>query len=112
MAYRNLNVLDAAQQAAKQINALIDRPRRRKLLHVRQLRKSAQSVAANIAEAFGRGPGPDRDRILRIARGESEETIGHLKGNLDADRIDEKEHRLMHSRYVVIVKMLDSILKD
>jgi four helix bundle protein len=110
MAFRNLNVLDAAEQAAKQVNALIDRSSRPRLLHVRQLRDSAQSVVANIAEGFGRGRGRDRNRPLEIARGESEETIRHLSANFQANRIGATEYRPLHNRYVVIVKMLNSLL--
>jgi four helix bundle protein len=110
MPHRNLNVLDAAEQAAGQINALIDRSTRPPLLHVRQIRNSAQSVVANIAEGFGRGKGRDRDRPLEIARGESEETIRHLNANFLAQRIGATEYRPLHNRYVVIVKMLNSIL--
>jgi len=110
MPHRNLNVLDAAEQAAKQINALIDRPARPPLLHVRQMRDSAQSVVANIAEGFGRGSGRDRDRPLEIARGESEETIRHLNANFHANRIGANDYYPMRNRYVVIVKMLNSVL--
>jgi four helix bundle protein len=61
MASRNLNVLDAAERAADGINSILDRfPRQ--LLHARQMRDSAQSVAANISEGFGRGTGRDRAR--------------------------------------------------
>ena len=110
MPHRNLNVLDAAEQAARQVNALIDRSKRPPLLHVRQLRDSAQSVVANIAEGFGRGTGRDRDRPLEIARGESEETIRHLNANYHANRISENDYHPMRNRYVVIVKMLNSLL--
>jgi four helix bundle protein len=110
MPHRNLNVLDAAEQAAKQVNALIDRSKRPPLLHAKQLRDSAQSVAANIAEGFGRGTGRDRDRPLEIARGESEETICHLKANYEADRISPNDYHPLRNRYVVIVKMLNSLL--
>ncbi len=110
MPFRNLNVLDAAEQAAKRINALIDRSKRPPLLHVRQLRDAAQSVVANIAEGFGRGTGRDRDRPLEIARGESEETIRHLNANFQANRIGAQDYRPLHNHYVVIVKMLNSLL--
>jgi four helix bundle protein len=110
MPVRNLNVLDAAEQAARQINVLIDAPRRPRLLHVRQLRKSAQSVVANIAEGFGRGTGRDRNRPLEIARGESEETIRHLNANFQASRIPAADYRPLHNRYVVIVKMLNALI--
>ena len=113
MAYRNLDVLDAAEQAAKQVNDLIDRSERTRLLHVRQLRNAAQSVVANISEGFGRGKGRlERDRSLRIARGEAEETISHLKANFLSNRIDAKEYYAVRNRYVVIVKMLNALLND
>jgi four helix bundle protein len=78
MAHRDLDVLDAAERAADGIDDLIRRfPRR--LLHLSQLRRSVQSIVANIREAFGRGKGRDRARPLEIARGETEEAIGHLR---------------------------------
>ena len=110
MPHRNLNVLDAAEQAAKQINALIDRSTRPRLLHVEQLRNSAQSVVANIAEGFGRGTGRDRDRPLEIARGEAEETIRHLTANYHANRIGGTDYYRLRNRYVVIVKMLSALV--
>ena len=110
MPHRNLNVLDAAEQAAKEVNALIDRSTRPPLLHVKQLRDAAQSVVANIAEGFGRGTGRDRDRSLEIARGEAEETIRHLSANYQANRISENEYYRLRNRYVVIVKMLNALL--
>jgi len=110
MAHRNLNVLDAAEQAAQQITSLIDRERDLPLLHVRQLRDAAQSVVANIAERFGRGTRQDRDRSLAIARGEAEETIRHLNANYQANRISAGDYHALRNRYVVIVKMLNSLL--
>ena len=113
MPHRNLNVLDAAEQAAKQINELIDRAKRPRLLHVKQLCDSAQSVVANIAEAFGRGgSGRDRNRSLGIARGESEETIRHLTANFHANRVGAKDYWRLQNRYVVIVKMLNPLVNE
>ena len=109
MAHRDLNVLDAAERAAEAINRLIDRfPR--KLLHVRQMRKSAQSIVANISEGFGRGRGRARERSLEIARGETEEAIQHLKANFRAHRIPSKDYWPPHNLLVVVVKMLNSML--
>ena len=110
MPYRNLDVLDAAERAAAQINAMIDCAPRGRLLHVTQMRKSVQSICANIRDGFGRRSGRDRDRSLEIARGETEETIGHLKANFRGKRIDTKEYWPHHNLLVVIVKMLNSFL--
>jgi hypothetical protein len=68
-------VLDAAKQAADGVNRLIGYTRRR-LLHVAQMRDSAQSISVNIARALLAARGPARP--LEIAPGEAEETIQHL----------------------------------
>jgi four helix bundle protein len=109
MTYRNLHVLDAAEHAEDRVNELIERAPR-PLLHARQLRDSAHSVTANISEGFGRGTGRDRDRSLAIARGESEETIQHLAANFRAERIGAKDYWPLRNQYVVIGKMINSIV--
>ena len=81
------------------------------MLHVNQLRNSVQSIGANIAEGFGRGSDRDRARLLRIARGEAEETIRHLKANFQANRVAPKDYWSIHNLLVVIVKMLTSFLR-
>ena len=111
MAHRNLDVLDAAERAAELLNELIDQSPRGQLLHVQQMRDSAQSIVANIREGFGRRPGRGRARSLEIARGETEETIGHLKANFRAQRIAPKKYWPFHNRYVVIAKMLSPLLR-
>ena len=110
MAYRDLNVLDAADRVADLLNDLIDRSPRGQLMHVAQMRASVQSIGANISEGFGRGMGRDRDRSLEIARGETEETIRHLNANFRARRVEPKDYWPLHNLLVVIAKMLSSFL--
>ena len=110
MVRRDLDVLDAARRAADQVNKLIDRSPRGRLLHVRQMRKSVQSIAANISEGFGRGKGRDRNRSLEIARGETEETIQHLSANFRTDRIAPVDYWPIHNLLSVIEKMLNSLM--
>ena len=107
--HRDLAVLDAADQVADEINRLIDRAPRR-LLHTAQLRDSAQSIGANISEGFGRGKGAERRRALRVARGEAEETIRHLRANLVSERITQAVFWRLNNRLITIVKMLTSLL--
>jgi four helix bundle protein len=110
MGYRNLDVLDAAERAAQQINDLIDRSPPRRLLHVGQMRDSAQSIGANIGEGFGREPGPDRAHRLVIARGEAEETIPPPERELALAPDQPKEYWPIRNLLVVIVRMLNSLL--
>jgi four helix bundle protein len=104
MTFRDLNVLDAANRAADQVIELIDRRSRRRLLFVMQMRESVESISANISEGFGRGEGPDRARMLRIAQGETEETIQHLKANFRTRRIPAEEYWPIHNLLVVIAR--------
>jgi four helix bundle protein len=110
--HRDLNLLDAAKRAADRVNGLIDRPRGHRLLHIGQMRASVQAISANIGEGFGRGAGRDRARLLHIARGEAEETIQHLGANFRTRRIAPKEYWPVHNLLVVIVKMLNSFLRE
>jgi len=109
--HRGLTVLDAADVVADEINRLIDGGLRR-LIHVQQLRKAAQSIGANISEGFGRGPGRERDHALRVARGEAEETIRHLRANYEAGRISREDFWRIRNRLVTIVRMLSSLLGE
>lgn len=43
-----------------------------------QLTRAAESIPANIAEAYGRGFGRDGARFLRVARGSATELESHL----------------------------------
>jgi four helix bundle protein len=109
VAHRGLNVLDAAERLADGIERLIERYPWR-LLHISQLRRSVQSISANIGEGFGREVGRDRDRALVIARGETEETTRHLSSNFRTRRIGPEDYWPLHDLAVVIVKMLNSLL--
>ena len=43
-----------------------------------QIARAAESIPANIAEAYGRGFGKDGARFLRVARGSAAELESHL----------------------------------
>jgi four helix bundle protein len=109
MPFRDLNVLDAAEQLDDAINRLIDGTSR-SLIHAGQMRNSAHSICSNIAEGFGRRPGRDRIHPLERARGEAEETIRHLGANYRSNRIGAGEYWPLRNRVLVIVKMLKSLI--
>jgi four helix bundle protein len=73
--YRDLQVWQKAHELVLLVFKLTDKfPRTDQFGIVSQVRRSASSVAANIAEGFGRGTTKELLRSLQIARGELEET--------------------------------------
>lgn len=109
--HRDLDVLDAADLVADEVNRLIDGSPRR-LIHVQQMRKAAQAIGANISEGFGRGRGRERDHSLRVARGEAEETIRHLRPNFKTSRIAKADYWRIRNRLITITRMLTSLLHE
>src|SRR3954466_2894184 len=109
---RRVVVQEAADLVVDEVNHILDSKPRKRLLHVAQLRKSANSVSANIAEGLGRGEGAARNDKYRTARGEAKETISHLRSNFEADRIQSSVYWRLRNRSMTIIKMLDSLLGE
>ena len=109
MSAHYFRVLDAANSASDQIVQLTD-DKRRRLLHVTQMRRAGQSIAANIAEAKGRASHRDRIYKYEVARGEAEETMAHLSSNLRTGRITPAEFQPLNNRLRAIVKMLSALI--
>jgi four helix bundle protein len=99
-----------AREIRDEVNqlTLAARPR---LLHHTQLQESAQSIPANIREAYGRDAGRDRKQFLRFARGSAEETDEHLLSNRSAHRLEDKQYWRLHHRLVLAIKMLNSLIE-
>lgn len=109
---RRVAVQDAADLVLDEVNRVIDSSPRKRLLHVAQLRKSANSMSANIAEGLGRGEGAARNDEYRTARGEAKETISHLRSNFEAERIPNSVYWRLRNRSMTVIKMLDSLLGE
>lgn len=107
----NLRVLDAARAVVDDIVTMISRSRH-PILHEAQLRDAAQSITANIREAYGRRRGPERNQFFRFARGSAEEADEHLRANFAANRLPARLYWQMHNRLAVIVRMLSALMTD
>ena len=77
-----------------------------------QIRRSANSVSANIAEAFGRKTKKDKSHFYIIARGSAFETQSHLLYGTKIGYFEEES--VMHSinKYNDIIHELNKILKS
>ena len=106
-----LRIMDAARSVVDDVNTLLDDPLSR-LLYDDQLRESAQSIAANIREAYGRRAGRERSQFLRFARGSAEETDEHLGANFRASRLEPRRYWALHNRLTVIKRMLTTLINQ
>jgi four helix bundle protein len=102
-------VLDVARLVVDDVNLLIDKHGPR-VLHKKQLTDAVESIVANIREAQGRDPGPDRNQFFRFARASAEETDEHLRTNWGARRVDEKWYWRQHNRLSVSIRMLNGLM--
>ena len=107
---RKLALEDAADLAVDRVNRLIDESPKR-LIYVSQMRKSVGAVSAQVAEGFGRGPGPERNHKLRMANGEAEETIRHLRANWQSGRLENRTFWSIRDLLITITKMIEALLR-
>jgi four helix bundle protein len=103
--------LEVARAIADEVNQLLG-DRKLRLIHRAQLRKSSQSIPANIREGMGRNRGPDRSQAYRYARGSAEETDEHLRANFADGRVPTGPYRRVHNRLALVVKMLDANIES
>ena len=104
-----LRVVQVARAIVDELNDLSASSSR--IANDHQLRRSAQSVAANIREGFGRRKGAERNQFLRIARGSAEETDEHLRTHAAQKHIAPATYWRLHHRLVVCIRMLNALME-
>jgi four helix bundle protein len=76
-----------------------------------QIRRSAASVPANIAEGCGRNTGPDLARFFHIAVGSASELEYHLLLARDLGFITNADYDVLTTRTTEVKRMLASYIK-
>jgi four helix bundle protein len=74
-----------------------------------QLRRSALSISANIAEAFGRQHNKDKINFYSFARGSLTETQSHLEYAKRVGYLSEESHRKLDKQLELLHKDLNKI---
>ena len=110
MNFRRLDVYQLALQVIADSASMIETPGHSELRD--QLRRAAQSVALNIAEATGRTQVQDQRRFFAIARGSAMECaaivdICRLHGAAKASVLDEVDGRLLS-----VVRILSKLARE
>ena len=75
-----------------------------------QLRRSAASVPANIAEGFGRGGNTELARFLQIAMGSASEVEYHILLARDLNFLTNQIYDDLNGRVVEVKRMLAALL--
>ena len=76
-----------------------------------QIRRSSNSVTANIAEAFGRKQKKDKSRFYHISRGSAFETQSHLLYGVKVGYFEESKVKKLLASYSELIHELNKILK-
>ena len=75
-----------------------------------QLRRASASIAANIAEGFGRGGNVELARFLQIAIGSAYEVEYHILLAKDLGFIGKESNELLNTHVIEIKRMLAALL--
>jgi four helix bundle protein len=77
-----------------------------------QIRRSASSIPANIAEGFHRNSTKELLQFLYNARGSYGETLYHLRLAFDLNYVDKKNYTELRNGYIDIGKQLNGWIKS
>lgn len=109
--FRKLLVWQKATALAKRVDAIVPRIRRKKPRLADQLERSAESVAACIAEGRGRATDKDFAHFVTLAIASVTELEHHLQRAYDCEFLDEDEHRSLTDDAIEVRKMLIGLRK-
>lgn len=86
-------------------------PRKEDYALTSQIRRSAESISANISEGFGRSGSKDKTRFYKFSRGSAYETKNHLiYGNL-VKYFEEEKSQLIIIEIELLIHELNKIIK-
>jgi four helix bundle protein len=110
--FRELKVWEKAHRLVVDVYRLTGAfPAEERFGLVAQLRRSAASVPANIAEGCGRGSERELARFLSIAAGSASEAEYHLLLAYDLGYLAEGNHRELDQRTNEVKRMLNSFIQ-
>ena len=109
--FRSLKVWQGAYDLSLEIYKITEKfPKEEKFSLVDQLRRSSISVAANIAESYGRYHNKDKVQLLIIARGSIYEVRSHLSIALGLNFINQGTFQDLENKYEILSKQLNSFV--
>jgi four helix bundle protein len=110
--YRKLKVWEKSHEVVLSVYKMTDSfPKKEVYGLVSQVRRSAASIPANIAEGCGKISDQDFARYLQIALGSTHETEYYLLLSKDLKYLREEEYNSLNIRIIEIKSMLIALIK-
>jgi len=110
--FRNLEVWGKAHQLTLNVYRTTKNfPREERFGLTSQMRRSAASIPANIAEGCGRTGNAEFHRFLQMAMGSASELEYHLLLSRDLEYVDGDKHTTLNDETVRVKRMLASLLR-
>ena len=104
--------IKAHELAIEVFNMTVDLPRSEDYGLTSQIRRSANSVPANIAEGFGRRTNKDKSYYYTIARGSAFETQNHLLYSNKVKYFKDDKTNNLFERYADLIFDLNKLMKS
>lgn len=109
--FEDLNAWQEARNLARMVFELCSKSKREFSL-CDQIKRSAISVMANLAEGFGRFSVKDAKHFYTTARGSLAETQSHLYVFKDAGLIDDSCFDLLYEKSIVVNKLINGLISN
>ena len=107
----DLELYKEAKKFRKNVTATANTfPKEEKFLLIAQIKDSARSITANIAEGYGRFNWQETIQFCRISRGSLMETIDHLSSALDENYITNERFNELKLQYEHLLKLLNGYI--
>ena len=109
--FREMPVWQEAMQVATMIFDLTEKlPKKEDYGFTSQIRRSALSISANIAEAFGRNHKADKINFYYYARGSITETQSHCEYGKQVEYFDVEKSNLLIDKLATLLKSINQII--
>lgn len=111
--FRDMEVWQKAHELSLEIFDITKNlPRSEDYALTSQIRRSSNSVSANIAEAFGRRTKKDKSYFYTISRGSAFETQNHLLYGKGVGYFNEEVTSKLFDEYGDLIHQLNKIMKS
>ncbi len=108
----NLNVYKISILLKREIYRIINKfSKEEKYRLTNQIQRSVSSIAANIAEAYGKFNYKEKIHSMYIARGEALETKNHLIDAFDKKLVDRSEFQRLEDLCINVIKTINGYIR-